>query len=1224
MGHPRLSLRTTRLPLVNRRLRLYIQALAGGTLLTIDGVNLSGTTSVLIGGKPATNVTVTNSTQVTCITPSSSVYGTAAVVVQTPAGSTTNLNSFSYGTGRGNGMTLVSAIGGRANGVAVQGNYAYVGEGSSFVVEDVSNPATPTPMGRLAMPGIVQDIVISGSYAFVANDDAGLQVVDVSTPTVPKLVGFYDVSSIATGIAVLGSTAYLSAGNGGLIIFDISAPTKPTLLSATALGATVQDVGINAAGTVAYCLVNGNLVIVDATTPTAPIVKGSIGIGSSSAACLAVAGTRVFVAGSNAHLKMIDVSNPNTPVELPRDGVAAGISPLSVAASNNLVYAAGGASGFLVFNYGSGTLTNVGSTTSLNSSGTNMTVIGTRAYLAGGANGLFIVDAASSTNPSLLGTSSALSGDYGSVALSGNYAYVYANQGFRTYDVTNPALPVLVGHYTGLNNVSQGQVLVSNSTAYRNGYGSDTTIVNVTNPASPTLRTTIPATTIGAMKMALSGNSLFIAGWDTSQMPKLVAFDVSNPSSPTVKNTLSFAGNQYATMTLALNAGKALVGLSNGLLKVVDVSNPNSMAERGTLSNIGSPYDIAMSSDGHYGFLVDGSGNSLRVVDVSDAMHPSQIANISLPFGPGAITVNGSYVYVAGASNVWQFDVSTPASPVMTRSYSLPSRSNGLNYGVTAASDVADASDLVFVGDFQAGLVVLETADSQIPTLQITGPTSSVTYSTNVSTLNLAGSANDNQGVTRVTWSNDRGGGGDATGTTSWSVSNIPLASGTNVVTVVALDRSGNVGTATLTVTCTPPDSTPPIVNIATPNPTNSVTTSSSTIALQGYASDNVGIAGVQWSNDRGGSGNAMSSTSWTTALIPLQLGPNNITVTASDAAGNTGSASIAVNYTPRDITPPSVTIQFPTLAPVFSTNVGTLNISGIASDDRSVSQVTWSNDQGGQGTADGTEIWSINGVSLQPGLNVITVTVLDAAGDMQTDSLAMTYTPLPVPQITSPMTASARKGQFFAYLITADNTPGAFGAAGLPAGLILNSSIGLISGIPSEMGSFNIVLSATNGGGNGQTGLVLSVASPYTASENWRVQNFGVSDNSGDGADLANPWHDGIPNLIKYALVLDPTVALANALPSPHVRHDVEGDRMSLSFYRDPTRSDINIYVEATDDLAGVWEIVASSINGVGMAGTGLVSDSDAGAGLKLVEVRDSINMQQAQSRFMRIRVTR
>lgn len=92
-------------------------------------------------------------------------------------------------------------------------------------------------------------------------------------------------------------------------------------------------------------------------------------------------------------------------------------------------------------------------------------------------------------------------------------------------------------------------------------------------------------------------------------------------------------------------------------------------------------------------------------------------------------------------------------------------------------------------------------ADATVPTITINGPTSSTTYRTTSSTVTLSGTAADNVAVTEVSWFNSRGDGGTASGTTNWSVPNIALQSGANVITVTALDAAGNSASDVLTVT---------------------------------------------------------------------------------------------------------------------------------------------------------------------------------------------------------------------------------------------------------------------------------------------------------------------------------------------------------------------------------------------------------------------------------------
>lgn len=85
------------------------------------------------------------------------------------------------------------------------------------------------------------------------------------------------------------------------------------------------------------------------------------------------------------------------------------------------------------------------------------------------------------------------------------------------------------------------------------------------------------------------------------------------------------------------------------------------------------------------------------------------------------------------------------------------------------------------------------------------------------------------------------------------------------------------------------------------------------------------------------------------------------------------------------------------------------------------------------------------------------------------------TVVPLP-PSVTSTLTASGTVGSAFTYTITGSNNPTSYNASGLPAGLSVNTTTGVISGTPTATGTTSVTISATNAGGTGTATLAITV----------------------------------------------------------------------------------------------------------------------------------------------------
>lgn len=142
-----------------------------------------------------------------------------------------------------------------------------------------------------------------------------------------------------------------------------------------------------------------------------------------------------------------------------------------------------------------------------------------------------------------------------------------------------------------------------------------------------------------------------------------------------------------------------------------------------------------------------------------------------------------------------------------------------------------------------------------------------------------------------------------------------------------------------------------------------------------------------------------------------------------------------------------------------------------------------------------------ISGIITTTGtFNNITVSASSAGGtSTATAALTITINP-PPPVITSPLTATGQVGAKFFYQITATNGPfRLFSASGLP-GLSVDVFTGLISGTPTQAGTFSFLIKANNNGGSGTALVTLTVTgvsipdTPPTAPTNLKVISTGFS----------------------------------------------------------------------------------------------------------------------------------
>ena len=178
----------------------------------------------------------------------------------------------------------------------------------------------------------------------------------------------------------------------------------------------------------------------------------------------------------------------------------------------------------------------------------------------------------------------------------------------------------------------------------------------------------------------------------------------------------------------------------------------------------------------------------------------------------------------------------------------------------------------------------------------------------------------------------------------------------------------------------------------------------------------------------------------------------------------------------------------------------------------------------------------------------------------------------LQVPTITSALTAIGTEGGSFNYTITATtpgNAPLNFNATGFVPGLFVDSLTGLISGSPSVNGTFALGISASNIAGTGSATLMISLL-PGNAYQAWQGQTFsqGQLINLAISGDLFDPAGDGISNLMKYALHLNPFVNGVSGLPVKSIVNVSGSNYPALIYTQVISATDLTYTVEISTDL--------------------------------------------------------
>jgi hypothetical protein len=243
-----------------------------------------------------------------------------------------------------------------ATAVAVSGDYAYVGWSGGLDVIDITNPQTPSSVGRLAGLDPVLGVSVLAGHVYVVDDqdwwhEAGhLHVIDVTPASGPVLVGSVIMAGGAYAVAIAESGGHIYADvavhdlgshHSLLQVVDVTNPEYPHVVGTSPMTEGKYARGVAVAGGYAYLSGEGFHVI-DVTSPQSPQIVGSADT-PGWAAGVALSGSYAYIADAR-FLTVIDISIPQHPwlvgSTLLGEGGFVTHSGNSVAAGDSLVYVA--------------------------------------------------------------------------------------------------------------------------------------------------------------------------------------------------------------------------------------------------------------------------------------------------------------------------------------------------------------------------------------------------------------------------------------------------------------------------------------------------------------------------------------------------------------------------------------------------------------------------------------------------------------------------------------------------------------------------------------------------------------------------------------------------------------------------------------------------------------------------------------------------------------------
>ena len=557
-------------------------------------------------------------------------------------------------------LVATHSFGGSTWTVAGAGSRLYYNAGADLIIADITDPGTPSTLGRWtdSDKAVFYNIYASDSLVYVPHMFAGVDIIDTSNASQPVQVGNIPIlfiggsANAVSGIGVSGTRAYITQGKLFRVV-DVTVPDSPVNLAViTPTLGYLNSLVIS--DNYAYIAAGSDgLAIIDISTPTTPTVISTLDT-STNASGIVKQGSYVYISDYYNAVRIIDVSNPITPTEV---GVyqPSEFHPRSdLAVSGSLLYVQDDYGDELhIINISTSSTPTTTGILQLPSSRDGLYLSGSTIYLGTSQDGLAIADISNPAVPSLLRTVGEM--PYASsISDADECVFVASKQTLwvvKSQATSLTALPVFTStRYVDAVSVKGGLAYLAE---FDESDASQLEVLDVRNPFVPVSLGSASLTIQNARLVIVTGTYAYVGSWQG-----ISAVNVDNPSA-SYETSWLFTPSGANVRGLATQ-GNYLYAATTGGLKIYDISDPATLAFAGEYTEV-SASDVVV--EGRYAYLSSSCSPGFRIIDVLTPTTPVLVRTLNTCGLGNAIAVSDGYAYLAdGCKNLALYDVSDPVA----------------------------------------------------------------------------------------------------------------------------------------------------------------------------------------------------------------------------------------------------------------------------------------------------------------------------------------------------------------------------------------------------------------------------------------------------------------------------------------------------------------------------------------------------------------------------------